>query len=104
MDEDYQLTPQPVRNRSQKPLKLPGGFTLSEMGSVLGAFILTAVFGINGMPRLAILVVMIGYIKFLKDNLPDDFVLKFIRFQFRRHLIYRAGARDTTWAPPILRD
>lgn len=101
MADDFRIQETPIRNRDDAPSKL-FGWTLSELGLIAGLFILTKWATQSTLTAMLVGALSVLYVKKVKDMLPEKFFQKFIAFQMSRHYRYRALARDTQWAPPIV--
>jgi hypothetical protein len=103
-DDTFELKRVPVKNRDQSASRL-FGYTWSEMGMLAGSLFLPQVIVGNGKFSMFCLVATWVFIKKIKTNLPDRFIHNMIRWYiFRKEFLFRAGARDTEWRPPLTRD
>lgn len=101
---DYQLQVTPVLGRDESPTRLLNLFTIGEFVLYVLSFVITQVMFHKAMLSLVALGIAICWTRYFQSRLPERFVSNFIRFHLRHHVIYRAGAPDTQWRPPILHD
>ena len=99
-DEKYEVKREQVYNREESASRL-FGWTISELALIIGLVFATNL--VTGSTKLTLAVGALTYIyiRKLKQKLPERFISSFLRFQTRRHTLYRAAGRDAAWRPPV---
>jgi hypothetical protein len=102
-DDTYEIQKEPVHARDESPAKLLG-WTIEEIGLLLGVFFGGMLFGIPRTVLIGVMVVIFVYLRKIKQRLPERFMRNYMRHVLRKQRTYRAGGRDTHWRPPIVRN
>lgn len=101
MSEDFEIKKEPVYGRDESGARL-FGWTFGEMALVAGTLIGAQILFQSGKVSIAAAVLAYLYVKKVKGLLPERYIQNAYRFYSRKHFLYRAGARDTEWVPPIM--
>jgi hypothetical protein len=99
-EDTFEIQKRPVPNRNEDPAKL-FGFSLPEWGLMLSVPVIALVLSGSRMVILGSFLGAYGYVKFLKDILPDRFFSNAIAFYRLKCRELRAMGRDSEWRPPI---
>jgi hypothetical protein len=99
-DDEFRIEKVPIYGRDDGPSRLLG-WTWGEMALLAGAVIATHAIAHRRLLTISAAVLTYLYIRRVKQLLPDRWFRNLCRFHLRKHAVYRAGARDTYWRPPI---
>lgn len=100
--EEFQIQKEPVHERDQIPSKL-FGFTTGELGALVGAGMFGFLFLGGLIQTLAAIFAVYGYIRYLKNIIPENFIPNLVAYYRMDSYTFRSSGRDIEWRPPIVR-
>jgi hypothetical protein len=102
-EDNFVVEKKPVLARDQSPSRL-FGFTWGDIGTLMAALLVPLWLTGNNYAALISVSASYLFVKKIKRSLPDRIVSNMARWYLvRKEFLYRAGARDTEWRPPLRR-
>lgn len=101
-ESTVQVQKEPIRGRNDSAVKMFAGLAIGEIVAVLLILMLSLFLSRSGVVGLGSAFLAYAYFRYLKALVPENFFKNAWRYYTRKHYVYRAGARDHEWRPPIV--